>query len=111
MARFLKGDHANPRLDNYASGQSALALAIDKYLKGDSGRIEIPDEKTASPMETGLALDEETSEQQPRIAVELEDPLVRIDDFREVEKGFSGKEVVRQEALRCLRCDLEKENE
>ena len=93
-----------------SSGRRA-ALAIDKYLKGDSGRIEIPDEKTALPMESGLALDEETSETQPRIAVELEGALVRITDFREVERGFSGKDVARQEALRCLRCDLEKENE
>jgi NADH-quinone oxidoreductase subunit F len=89
-----------------SSGRRA-ALAIDKYLLGDRGRIEIPDEKTTLQMETGLALDEERSEEQPRIQVELEDSSKRIRDFREVEKGFASKEVAAREALRCLRCDLE----
>jgi len=31
-----------------------------------------------------------------------------VKDFREVEKGFS-KEQAYREAMRCLRCDLEKE--
>jgi NADH-quinone oxidoreductase subunit F len=55
-----------------------------------------------------LALDEETTEDQPRIRVELEDAGLRIADFREVEKGFTGEQG-RLEATRCLRCDLEKE--
>lgn len=36
---------------------------------------------------------------------------MRIADFREVERGFPSSEIARQEALRCLRCDLEKEME
>ena len=54
----------------------------------------------------GLALDEETTEEQPRIKIELEKPEERIKDFREVEKGFTEEEAHR-EAVRCLRCDLE----
>ncbi len=88
-----------------ASGRRA-ALAIDKYLKGEKGRVEIVDEKTAMKEDIGLALDEETTEEKPRIKIQLEKPEERVRDFREVEKGFS-KEEAHREALRCLRCDLE----
>jgi NADH-quinone oxidoreductase subunit F len=88
-----------------ASGRRA-ALAIDKYLKGERGRIEIADEKTAMKEDIGLALDEEATEERPRIKIELEKPEERIKDFREVEKGFTEEEAHR-EAVRCLRCDLE----
>lgn len=88
-----------------ASGRRA-ALAIDKYLKGERGRIEIADEKTAMKEDIGLALDEEAAEERPRIKIELEKPEERIKDFREVEKGFTEEEAHR-EAIRCLRCDLE----
>jgi NADH-quinone oxidoreductase subunit F len=88
-----------------ASGRRA-ALAIDKYLKGEKGRIEIVDEKTAMKEDIGLALDEETQEEKPRIKIQLEKPEERVRDFREVEKGFS-KEEAYLEAMRCLRCDLE----
>jgi len=93
-----------------SSGRRA-ALAIGQYLRGDTGPVEIPDEKSPLHEAVGLALEEETSDDQPRIHVELEESTVRIKDFREVEKGFSSKEQARQEALRCLRCDLEKEND
>jgi NADH-quinone oxidoreductase subunit F len=88
-----------------ASGRRA-ALAIDKYLKGKRGRIEIADEKTAMKEDIGLALDEEATEERPRIKIELEKPEERVKDFREVEKGFTEEEAHR-EAVRCLRCDLE----
>ena len=91
-----------------ASGRRA-AIAIDKYLQGDTGRIEIPDDKTPMHEETGLALEKEVTEEQPRIHVKLEDPGERVKDFREVEKGFSSEEEAFYEARRCLRCDLEKE--
>jgi len=91
-----------------ASGRRA-AMAIDKYLEGDSSRIEIPDEKTSMQQDLGLALDEETVEEQPRIDVEMEEPTERVKDFREVEKGFSREETALREAIRCLRCDLEME--
>jgi len=68
--------------------------------------VEIVDEKTAMREDIGLALDEETTEEQPRIEIHLEKPKDRIKDFREVEKGFARDEAHR-EAMRCLRCDLE----
>ncbi|RJQ57535.1 MAG: hydrogenase [Desulfobacteraceae bacterium] len=91
-----------------SSGRRA-ALAIAKYLLGDAARIEIPDEKTDLEMETGLALDQEGAEDQPRVELAMEEAADRIKDFREVEMGFSGPDVACREALRCLRCDLEKE--
>jgi len=90
-----------------AAGRRA-AIAIDKHLQGDSSRIEIPDEKTSETEDTGLALDEESSEKKPRVQVELERAEERVEDFREVEKGFSEEEAY-HEAMRCLRCDLERE--
>ena len=68
----------------------------------------MPDEKTKLIQETGLALDEESTEAKPRVKIEFEEPEDRIKDFREVEKGFSAEEA-HFEAKRCLRCDLEKE--
>lgn len=90
-----------------ASGRRA-AIAIDKYLLGESGPVEIPDVKTAMHEDTGLALDEETDQEMPRIRIELEKAEKRVTDFREVEKGLSGQEAI-SESKRCLRCDLEKE--
>ena len=90
-----------------SSGRRA-AIAINKYLTGDDTPVYIPDEKSARHTTTGLALDEESTGDQPRMEVELEDAGQRIKDFREVEKGFT-KEEGRREAKRCLRCDLEKE--
>ena len=88
-----------------ASGRRA-ALAVDKYLKGEKGRVEIVDEKTAMKEDIGLALDEETIEEKPRIKIQLEKPEERVKDFREVEKAFA-EEAAHREAMRCLRCDLE----
>ena len=88
-----------------ASGRRA-ALAIQKYLKGEKGRVEIVDEKTVMKEDIGLALDEETTEERPRVKIELEKPEERVKDFREVEKGFTEEDAHR-EAVRCLRCDLE----
>jgi NADH-quinone oxidoreductase subunit F len=90
-----------------ASGRRA-AIAIDKYLGGDKSRVYIPDEKSSRHTRTKLALEEESTEEKPRIDVEFEDSAERVKDFREVEKGFT-KEDARREATRCLRCDLEKE--
>ncbi len=90
-----------------ASGRRA-AIAINKYLTGDDSPVYIPDEKSARHTTTGLALEEESTEDKPRVEVEFEDARKRIKDFREVEKGFTEEEG-RREAVRCLRCDLEKE--
>ncbi len=90
-----------------ASGRRA-AIAIDKYLQGDEGPVEIPDEKTEMEEDGPLALEEETTEERPRIQVELERPEERVKDFREIEKGFTEGEAL-LESTRCLRCDLEKD--
>jgi NADH-quinone oxidoreductase subunit F len=90
-----------------ASGRRA-ALAIDKYLAGDAARIYMPDEKTRMAQDTGLALEEESNGEKRRVAVAFEKPDERVRDFREVEMGFTEAEA-RFEARRCLRCDLEKE--
>jgi NADH-quinone oxidoreductase subunit F len=90
-----------------ASGRRA-ALAVERYLRGEKGRLEIRDEKTEMKEDAALALDEETVEDRPRIETELEEPLERVADFREVERGFTEEDAQR-EAKRCLRCDLEKE--
>ncbi len=90
-----------------SSGRRA-AIAINKYLTGDESPVYIPDEKSARHTAAGLALDEDSTEDKPRVEVEFEDAGERIKDFREVEKGFTEEEG-RREAKRCLRCDLEKE--
>ncbi|MFZ5573164.1 MAG: FAD-dependent oxidoreductase [Thermodesulfobacteriota bacterium] len=91
-----------------ASGRRA-AIAVHRFLSGDTGRITIIDEKTRTPVDAGLALEEESAAEKPRIQVELEQPRERVRDFREVEKGFVSAEEAGREAYRCLRCDLEKE--
>ena len=102
--RFQKDD-----LEVLVSVAGQAAIAINKYLTGDDSPVYIPDEKSARHTATKLALgEEETTEDQPRIEVEFEDARERVSDFREVEKGFTEKEACR-EATRCLRCDLEKE--
>jgi NADH-quinone oxidoreductase subunit F len=90
-----------------SSGRRA-AIAIDKYLGGDKSRVYIPDEKSPRHTRTKLALEKESMEDKPRVEVGVEDAKERIKDFREVEKGFNEEEAYR-EAIRCLRCDLEKE--
>ncbi len=90
-----------------ASGRRA-ALAIDKYLAGDTDRIQILDEKTALGEDAVLALEDETTEERPRTKTALEKPEDRVKDFREIERGFTATQAVR-EASRCLRCDLEKD--
>lgn len=91
-----------------ASGRRA-AIAMDQYLKGEKGRIVIADEKTDMAVDAGLALESEAKGDVPRVPVRHEKPCDRIRNFREVEKGFTEEQALR-EAMRCLRCDLEKEN-
>jgi len=90
-----------------SSGRRA-AIAINKYITGDDSPVYIPDEKSHRHTATKLALEEESTEDKPRIEAEFEDAGERVSDFREVEKGFTEEEACR-EATRCLRCDLEKE--
>ena len=71
-------------------------------------RATATDEKSSMKEDILLALDEETTEEKPRIKVRLEKPDDRIHDFREVEIGLTREDAY-LEAVRCLRCDLEGE--
>jgi len=90
------------------------AIAVDKYLRGDASRVEIYDLKSSvpPPVIARSASDEAISEEEswepqfrpetPRLPVQE-----RKGSFKEIELAFS-EEKARQEAKRCLRCDLEK---
>ena len=93
-------------IDAIAAGRRA-AIAIDKYLKGDTTRVEIYDLKAG--VVGGLASQEmeEVWEVQPRLAVPVLPVQERKASFAEIELAFS-EERARQEASRCLRCDLER---
>ena len=90
-----------------ASGRRA-ALAIEKYLQGEAGRLKIVDEKSSRQLDIGLALDQEYEEERLRAKVSVENSEERVRDFREVERGFNEDEA-QYEATRCLRCDLERD--
>jgi len=85
------------------------AIAIDKYLKGDTSRVEIYDLKSKSLIADEMISKEEGEESweyQYRPEINRLPAEERKDSFKETELGFS-EEKARQEARRCLRCDLE----
>jgi NADH-quinone oxidoreductase subunit F len=85
-----------------ASGRRA-AIAIDKYLRRDTSRVVIRDEKLPPEQEAQTEVAEEM-EARPRVEIPVLPPEQRLGGFTEVEIGYSEQEA-RQEALRCLRCD------
>ncbi|MBM4432939.1 MAG: NADH-quinone oxidoreductase subunit NuoF, partial [Chloroflexi bacterium] len=93
-------------IDAIAAGRRA-AIAIDKYLKGDITRVEIYDLKSKVIGELPTQEVEEVWETQPRLAVPTLPVKERKTSFSEIELAFP-EERARQEAKRCLRCDLEK---
>jgi len=92
-------------IDAIAAGRRA-AIAIDKYLKGDTSRVEIYDLKAKVVGESPVQEDEEIWEAQPRLTVPILPAQERKTSFAEVELSFP-EEKARKEARRCLRCDLE----
>jgi NADH-quinone oxidoreductase subunit F len=92
-------------IDAISAGRRA-ATAIDKYLKGDTSRVEMYDLKTKLTTQVPGEEVEEAWEEQPRLAVPLIPPEERKTSFTEVELCFT-EDKARQEARRCLRCDLE----
>jgi NADH-quinone oxidoreductase subunit F len=83
------------------------AIAIDKYLRGDGSRVEIYDLKGDGVRQIiDVDQDEENWEAKPRLEVAKLPPEERKATFQEIELGFS-EERAREEARRCLRCDLE----
>jgi len=88
-----------------AAGRRA-AMAIDKYLRGDTSRVDVHERKTG--VSTGAEVQEleETWETQPRLEVRTLPVAERRTSFNEIELGFT-EEIAIKEAKRCLRCDLE----
>lgn len=104
---FAGGDFATGPgfvVEAIAAGRRG-AIAIDKYLKGDTSRVEMYDLRTE--VTKGVTKEEEeTWEEQPRAKMPRLPVPERRHSFVEIEQGFS-EEQARQEAKRCLRCDLE----
>jgi NADH-quinone oxidoreductase subunit F len=92
-------------IEAIAAGRRA-AIAVDKYLRNDTSRVEMYDLKKMGDGEVRGQEVEETWETQPRMDVPKLPAEERKSTFEEIERGFS-KEVAAQEARRCLRCDLE----
>mgnify|MGYP001112395476 CR=1 FL=1 len=106
---FAGGDFAagpGMVIDAIAAGRRG-AIAIDKYLRGDTSRVEIYDLKPSVIEEVISREEEETWEPQFRPEIPRLPAEERKGSFKETELGFS-EEKARQEAKRCLRCDLER---
>jgi NADPH-dependent glutamate synthase beta subunit-like oxidoreductase len=84
------------------------AIAIDKYLRRDTSRVEMYDLKP-SVIEEEIRKEEEEETWEPQFRPEIPHlPLSqRKTSFKEIELAFP-EDKARQEAKRCLRCDLEK---
>jgi NADH-quinone oxidoreductase subunit F len=86
------------------------ALAIDKYLRNDTSRVEMYDLKTeviVEPVKEQKEEEEETWEAQPRLEVPTLPVEKRKRCFEEIELSLSEEKSI-HEAKRCLRCDLER---
>ncbi len=93
-------------IEAVAAGRRA-ATAIDKYLKGDTSRVDLYDLKPKQIEPAPEIETEETWEIKPRLEVPTLALQKRKASFSETELGFSEERAI-QEAKRCLRCDLEK---
>jgi NADPH-dependent glutamate synthase beta subunit-like oxidoreductase len=98
----------NTVTDAMAHGKIAAQM-IDKYLKGEPVKREYKVTRPAMRIEA-IELSDEELEQLKK----PEMPTLSLDErkgnFREVELGFT-EEMAIMEAKRCLRCDLEREEE
>jgi len=83
------------------------AIAIDKYLRGDTSRVEMYDLKPSVIEEETKTDEEESWEPQFRPEIPHLALKERKGSFQEIELSFSEDKAI-QEAKRCLRCDLEK---
>ncbi|MFP3898999.1 MAG: NADH-ubiquinone oxidoreductase-F iron-sulfur binding region domain-containing protein [Dehalococcoidia bacterium] len=84
------------------------AIAMDKYLRGDTSRVEMYDLKPRVVEEKTAEEEEGEESWEPQFRPET--PYVPVQErkgsFKEIELSFS-EDTARQEARRCLRCDLE----
>jgi NADH-quinone oxidoreductase subunit F len=94
-------------IEAIAAGRRS-AIAIDKYLRNDVSRVEMYDLKQRRNGETAEQEPEveESWEIQPRAPMPKLAAQKSKRNFEEIERGFS-EDVAKQEAKRCLRCDLE----
>ena len=76
-------------------------------LRKDLSRVEIRDERADVDHAVEMADKEEVIELKPRRPVPMRSAKERIGGFEEIEIGYS-EEQAREEARRCLRCDLER---
>ncbi|MDY6911962.1 MAG: FAD-dependent oxidoreductase, partial [Chloroflexota bacterium] len=93
-------------IDAIAAGRRG-AMAIDKYFRADDSPVHMYDLKSEAFREP--VPEEEAEEEwqaEPRSEMPILSPEERKSSFAEIELGFS-EERARQEARRCLRCDLE----
>ena len=95
-------------IDAIAAGRRA-AIAIDKFLRDDTSRVEMYDLKLSVIEEVITEEEEEDETWEPQLRPEMSRlPFEeRKGSFKETELGFS-EEIAKQEAKRCLRCDLER---
>ena len=95
-------------IEAIAAGRRA-AIAMDKFLKGDTSRVDMYELKRPIAAEEESAGDdtEEAWDEMPRALSPVLPVMQRGRSFAEIELAFS-EEVARREAKRCLRCDLEK---
>ena len=92
-------------IEAIADGRRA-AVAVDKYLRNDTSRVELYDLKQEVEAQADEEI-EESWETQARVSMPRLPVEERKGSFKEIERGFSEEEA-RREAKRCLRCDLEK---
>jgi hypothetical protein len=70
--------------------------------------VELYDVKASAPPSEEKVDDlQEDLGEKPRVVMPVRPPRQRVGSFEEIEVGFS-EEQAREEARRCLRCDLEK---
>ncbi|MFH1646475.1 MAG: FAD-dependent oxidoreductase, partial [Chloroflexota bacterium] len=92
-------------VDAIAAGRR-VALAIDKFLRGDVSRVDVHERKTGAVVGVTPPGVEETWETQPRLAVKTLPVAERRTSFNEIELGYP-EDIAIREAKRCLRCGLE----
>ena len=99
-------------IDAIAAGRRA-AIAMDKHFRGDPSHVQMYDMKTRGNGDLGpptgvevIAGEDETWEPKARLEVPRLPTQVRRHVFAEIELDFP-EERAREEARRCLRCDLE----
>jgi NADH-quinone oxidoreductase subunit F len=91
-------------IEAIAAGRRA-AVSIDKSFHKDTSPVIFFDQKESGGPEDLSEKLSTVEEGKPRVKSVLLPPEDRVHDFREIELGFT-EEKAKEEAKRCLRCDL-----